>query len=82
MRFRFIEQHARIWPMRLMCGVRAPPLAAVEAEPNAWKQRFYEALEGFRFLPAGRFSVMSSATRSVPCGPLSPARLLAVSGIF
>ena len=32
----------------------ASALAAVEAAPNAWERRFYEALEDFRFLPAGR----------------------------
>ena len=32
----------------------ARALAAVEAEPAIWEPRFYEALEDFRFLPAGR----------------------------
>ena len=29
-------------------------LVAVEEEPEKWAERFYEALAGFRFLPAGR----------------------------
>ena len=32
----------------------AAAVAASEAEPAKWTQPFYEALEGFRFLPAGR----------------------------
>ena len=30
--------------------------AAVEADPDAWEDRFYAALEDFRFLPAGRIT--------------------------
>ena len=43
----------------------ASALAAVEAEPNAWEQRFYEALEDFRFLPAGRIVSGAGTTRRV-----------------
>ena len=32
----------------------ARALAAPEAEPERWEQRFYEAMVDFRFLPAGR----------------------------
>ncbi len=32
----------------------ARALAAVEAEPGRWEERFYAALQDFRFLPAGR----------------------------
>ncbi|MEX2298168.1 MAG: ribonucleotide reductase N-terminal alpha domain-containing protein, partial [Dongiaceae bacterium] len=32
----------------------ARALAEPEREPELWEERFYEALEGFRFLPAGR----------------------------
>ena len=32
----------------------ARTLAAPESDPGAWESRFYEALEDFRFLPAGR----------------------------
>jgi ribonucleoside-diphosphate reductase alpha chain len=37
----------------------ARALAQAEAEPAKWEQPFYEALQGFRFLPAGR--IMSGA---------------------
>ena len=43
----------------------ASALAAVEAKPNAWEQRFYEALEDFRFLPAGRIVSGAGTTRRV-----------------
>ena len=43
----------------------ASALAAVEAEPNAWEQRFYETLEDFRFLPAGRIVSGAGTTRRV-----------------
>ena len=43
----------------------ASALAAVEAEPNAWEQRFYEALADFRFLPAGRIVSGAGTTRRV-----------------
>ena len=32
----------------------ASALAAVETDPGTWEPRFYQALEDFRFLPAGR----------------------------
>ena len=32
----------------------AHALASVEADPQQWEQRFYQALHGFRFLPGGR----------------------------
>ncbi|MBU6449843.1 MAG: ribonucleoside-diphosphate reductase, adenosylcobalamin-dependent, partial [Rhodospirillales bacterium] len=32
----------------------ARALAEVEAEPAKWETPFYEALENFRFIPAGR----------------------------
>lgn len=32
----------------------ATALASVEKEPDKWKHKFYSALEGFKFLPAGR----------------------------
>ena len=42
----------------------ATALAGAEAEPAAWEGRFYQALENFRFLPAGRiFSGAGSARR-------------------
>jgi len=43
----------------------AETLAAPEAEPALWAARFYEALEGFRFLPAGRILAGAGTERSV-----------------
>ena len=43
----------------------ARALAAVEAEPEAWEARFYEALEDFRFLPAGRITAGAGTGRKV-----------------
>ena len=43
----------------------ARALAAVEAEPGRWEQPFYEALEGFRFLPAGRILSGAGTERRV-----------------
>ncbi|MCL5777811.1 adenosylcobalamin-dependent ribonucleoside-diphosphate reductase [Limibaculum sp. FT325] len=43
----------------------AHALAAVEAEPAAWEPRFRAALEGFRFLPAGRILAGAGTGRSV-----------------
>jgi ribonucleoside-diphosphate reductase alpha chain len=43
----------------------ARALAEVEAEPAVWEERFYTALEGFRFLPAGRITAGAGTGRSV-----------------
>jgi ribonucleoside-diphosphate reductase alpha chain len=43
----------------------ARALAADEKEPSAWEDRFYEALEGFRFLPAGRILAGAGSGRRV-----------------
>ncbi len=43
----------------------ARALAAVEAEPALWEARFYAALEGFKFLPAGRITAGAGTGRSV-----------------
>ncbi|AZQ68906.1 adenosylcobalamin-dependent ribonucleoside-diphosphate reductase [Silicimonas algicola] len=43
----------------------ARSLAANEAEPAAWEDRFYEALEDFRFLPAGRIVAGAGTGRTV-----------------
>jgi adenosylcobalamin-dependent ribonucleoside-diphosphate reductase len=32
-------------------------LASVEADPEYWEQRFYDSLEGFKFVPGGRILV-------------------------
>ena len=43
----------------------ARALAEVEAQPAVWETRFYAALEGFRFLPAGRITAGAGTGRSV-----------------
>ena len=43
----------------------AHALAAPEAEPERWVEPFYQALEGFRFLPAGRIIAGAGTERSV-----------------
>ncbi|PKQ12258.1 MAG: ribonucleoside-diphosphate reductase, adenosylcobalamin-dependent [Alphaproteobacteria bacterium HGW-Alphaproteobacteria-1] len=43
----------------------ARALAEVEAEPAHWEERFYEALEDFRFLPAGRITAGAGTARKV-----------------
>ena len=43
----------------------ARDLASVEADPAAWEDRFYAALEDFRFLPAGRILSGAGTGRSV-----------------
>ena len=43
----------------------ARALAAVEAEPAVWEARFYAALEGFKYLPAGRITAGAGTGRSV-----------------
>ena len=43
----------------------ATALAAPETEPEAWAARFYDALEGFQFLPAGRILAGAGTTRDV-----------------
>src|SRR5690606_29450076 len=43
----------------------ARALATVEAEPDNWAERFYEALAGFRFLPAGRIIAGAGTERRV-----------------
>ncbi|MCH9020021.1 MAG: adenosylcobalamin-dependent ribonucleoside-diphosphate reductase [Proteobacteria bacterium] len=43
----------------------AGALAAPEAEPALWAERFYEAMTDFRFLPAGRILAGAGSGRSV-----------------
>jgi ribonucleoside-diphosphate reductase alpha chain len=43
----------------------ARSLAEVEAEPQVWEDRFYTALEDFRYLPAGRITAGAGTARSV-----------------
>jgi len=43
----------------------ARSLAEVEAEPTIWEDKFYHALEDFKFLPAGRITAGAGTKRSV-----------------
>jgi ribonucleoside-diphosphate reductase alpha chain len=43
----------------------ARALAEVEKEPRVWEERFYGALEGFKFLPAGRITAGAGTGRNV-----------------
>ncbi|MFZ5751000.1 MAG: adenosylcobalamin-dependent ribonucleoside-diphosphate reductase [Pseudomonadota bacterium] len=43
----------------------ARALAATEADPAAWEDRFYGALADFRFLPAGRIAAGAGTGRAV-----------------
>ncbi|MCC5976371.1 MAG: adenosylcobalamin-dependent ribonucleoside-diphosphate reductase, partial [Rubellimicrobium sp.] len=43
----------------------ARALASVEADPALWEERFYAALEDFRYLPAGRIVAGAGTGRSV-----------------
>ena len=43
----------------------AKALAAIERDPDLWAERFYSALSGFKFLPAGRVIAGAGTGRSV-----------------
>ena len=43
----------------------ARALAEVEKEPAVWEERFYGALSGFKFLPAGRITAGAGTGRNV-----------------
>ena len=43
----------------------ARDLARVEKDPDAWEEKFYEALEGFKYLPAGRITAGAGTARQV-----------------
>ncbi|SEO30421.1 ribonucleoside-diphosphate reductase class II [Gemmobacter aquatilis] len=43
----------------------ARALAEVEADPAYWEEKFYHALEGFKYLPAGRITAGAGTGRSV-----------------
>lgn len=49
----------------------AKALAAVEDNPSDWEDRFYSALEDFKFLPAGRILAGAGTGRSVTLFNLS-----------
>jgi ribonucleoside-diphosphate reductase alpha chain len=43
----------------------ARALAEVETEPKVWEERFFAALSGFKFLPAGRITAGAGTGRNV-----------------
>ncbi len=43
----------------------AKALASVETDPSAWEPKFYDALEDFKFLPAGRITAGAGTGRTV-----------------
>ena len=43
----------------------ARDMASVESDPATWEDRFYAALEDFRYLPAGRITAGAGTARSV-----------------
>ena len=43
----------------------ASSLASVEKDPKAWEDKFYSALEDFKYLPAGRITAGAGTARSV-----------------
>jgi len=43
----------------------ATSLASVEKDPKAWEDKFYSALEDFKYLPAGRITAGAGTARSV-----------------
>src|SRR5689334_11231451 len=43
----------------------ARALSAGEREPALWEQRFYDAMQGYRFLPAGRIIAGAGTGRTV-----------------
>ena len=43
----------------------ADDLASVEKDPSLWSKRFYNALDDFKFLPAGRITAGAGTGRSV-----------------
>ena len=43
----------------------ARSLAEVEKDPTQWEDKFYKALEGFKYLPAGRITAGAGTGRSV-----------------
>ncbi|WP_147125864.1 adenosylcobalamin-dependent ribonucleoside-diphosphate reductase [Shimia ponticola] len=46
-------------------GRIAKALASVEKDPEEWEDRFYAALEDFKFLPAGRITAGAGTARKV-----------------
>ncbi len=66
-KYRFKDAAARPIDQRIEDTWRrvADTLAAPEKQPEIWADRFYEALEDFRFLPAGRILAGAGTERDV-----------------
>ncbi|MCX7646741.1 MAG: adenosylcobalamin-dependent ribonucleoside-diphosphate reductase [Rhodobacteraceae bacterium] len=67
MKYRLKDEHGRPVDVTVEDTWRriARALAAVETHPAAWEDRFYAALEDFRFLPAGRIVAGAGTEREV-----------------
>ncbi len=67
MKYRFKEQDGTPIDVTVEDSWRriAGALASVEKQPEVWAERFYAALEDFKFLPAGRITAGAGTARSV-----------------
>src|SRR5690606_14501526 len=67
MKYRFREPGGEVLDKTVEDSWRrvARALAAPERDPALWEDRFYQALEDFRFLPAGRILAGAGTRRSV-----------------
>ena len=67
MKYRFKEADGKPIDMTVEDSWRriARDLAKVEKDPEAWEERFYGALEDFKFLPAGRITAGAGTARNV-----------------
>ena len=58
----------------------ASDLARVEKDPAQWEEKFYHALEDFKFLPAGRITAGAGTARKVTLFNLAYVLKSIVSG--
>ncbi|GAA6163458.1 adenosylcobalamin-dependent ribonucleoside-diphosphate reductase [Pelagimonas sp. KU-00592-HH] len=67
MKYRFKQADGKPIDMTVEDSWRriARDLAKVEKDPEAWEERFYGALEDFKFLPAGRITAGAGTARNV-----------------
>ncbi|MEM9851179.1 MAG: adenosylcobalamin-dependent ribonucleoside-diphosphate reductase [Pseudomonadota bacterium] len=67
MKYRFKDARGRALDETVEHSWRRVARALAEAEntPELWEARFYDALEGFKFLPAGRILAGAGTARSV-----------------
>ena len=52
----------------------ARSLASVEADPQVWEDKFYGALEDFKYLPAGRITAGAGTERRAAASAMISAR--------